>query len=69
MYDIKSQKLIRKKQIDRGQYIVEPASMKNVLSNKLLYCQNSISIQKSTLFIWDFQTDREAIFEFNVEKP
>jgi hypothetical protein len=43
--------------------------MKNVLDNKLLYCQNSISIQKSTLFIWDFKTDKEAIFEFNVEKP
>lgn len=38
VYDIKTQKLIRKKQIDRGQFIVEPASMKNVLKNKLLYC-------------------------------
>ena len=43
--------------------------MKNVLSHKLLFCQNSISIQKSTLFIWDFKTDREAVFEFNVEAP
>ena len=69
MYDIKSQQLLAKKQIDRGQFIVEPSSMKNVLDNKLLYCQNSITIQMSTLFIWDFLTDKEAVFEFNVEKP
>ena len=31
MYDIKSQQLLAKKQIDRGQFIVEPSSMKNVL--------------------------------------
>lgn len=44
VYDLQSQKLMVKKQIDRGQFIVEASSMKNVLDNKLLYCQNSICI-------------------------
>lgn len=57
-----------KKQINRGQFIVEPSSMISVHDGKiLLYLTKSVGFGKDILHLWDYSANDEVKYEFNVE--